>query len=314
MKQQFLFLANLRQFFSFHHHHITKMKPVLAIDIDDTLGPLIPSIAEFHNHKYGTSFKIEDFISYQFVDVWGGTKEDTILKVSAFFESSYITKFYPFQGAYETLSRLKLDFDLHVVTARQNSVEDLTRKWINTFFPGIFTDIHFGNHFSPGDSITRSKSEICQSINAKLLVDDNVGHAVDCVTKANMHAIVFGQYGWNRDEILLQTSSDKSVLSRISRMLTWESVEKEVYRIFSDKSFSDSQNNSFIFPNSKQSLRVACIQMCSSSDKVANLLTTTRLVEQAVADEAKFVCLPECRCVCMCFEYLISCLRLLLMY
>jgi len=267
-------------------------KPVLAIDLDDTLGPLIQSIAEFHNEFYGTCLKIEDFISYQFVDVWGGSKEDTISKVSQFFESHYISQFYPFQGAYESLSRLKLDFDLHVVTARQNSIENLTREWISTYFPGIFTEIHFGNHFTQTNAITKSKSEICTSIGAKLLIDDNIGHAVDCASKANMHAIIFGQYGWNRNEVLLETCSEPSVLSRISRMQSWKDVEREVYRIFA------ASHNSLRPLHSQQlerPLRMACIQMCSGSDKVANLAATIRLVEQAVIDGAKFVCLPECR-------------------
>src|SRR5262245_27228916 len=41
-------------------------------------------------------------------------------------------------------------------------------------------------------------------------------------------------------------------------------------------------------------LRVGAVQMCSSDDLQANLATCRRLVEQAVAEGAQLVALPEC--------------------
>jgi hypothetical protein len=70
-------------------------------------------------------------------------------------------------------------FELHVVTARQHKVEDVTRKWIERFFPGIFKDVHFGNHYST-TSRAIPKSELCRNIGAALLIDDSARYAEDC--------------------------------------------------------------------------------------------------------------------------------------
>ena len=41
-------------------------------------------------------------------------------------------------------------------------------------------------------------------------------------------------------------------------------------------------------------VKIAAIQMRSSSEKVQNIQTCIRLVNQAAADGAQLVCLPEC--------------------
>ena len=69
-----------------------------------------------------------------------------------------------------------------------------TVEWIETHFPGIFQDIHFGNHWAKeGKSV--SKSEICKRIGASCLIDDNPGYALECAEKG----IDVLLYDWNLD-------------------------------------------------------------------------------------------------------------------
>jgi hypothetical protein len=123
--------------------------------------------------------------------------------------------------------KLKDHFDLHIVTARQFKVADITRyhshvycsdiflnaffipfsrtfakiwvvfrNWIDSNFPGIFSEIHFGNHYS-STGVARAKSEMCKDINALLLIDDSARYALDCA-KNGIPSILFGNYAWNR--------------------------------------------------------------------------------------------------------------------
>ena len=63
------------------------MKPVVAVDIDEVLALFIPALAEFHNEVYGgkdgniANLSAASFVSYEFHNVWGGTKEECSDKV-----------------------------------------------------------------------------------------------------------------------------------------------------------------------------------------------------------------------------------------
>lgn len=114
-----------------------------------------------------------------------------------FFESEHFRDaLHPIDGVYESLQRLKKHFSLHIVTARQNQIEDLTRSWINRHYPDTFDDIHFGNHFGgPGDRI-RTKAEMCAELQALCLVDDSPKYVLNCM-QHGIRAFVFGDYPWN---------------------------------------------------------------------------------------------------------------------
>ena len=60
-------------------------KPVLAIDVDEVIAYFIPSLADFHNETYGdTVLTAQSFFSYDFCKVWGGSLEDSYIKVCLF--------------------------------------------------------------------------------------------------------------------------------------------------------------------------------------------------------------------------------------
>lgn len=173
-----------------------KRKPVLAIDIDEVLAEFVPVLAEFHNRTYGTSFTAEHFISYEFHEVWGGTVQEATMKVQEFFRSPLFTDGLPMlHGAYTAMRRLQKYFELHVVTSRQFAIQALTEEWINKHFTGVFTAIHFGNHYAQS-GVTRSKAEICKEIGACMLVDDSVRYAQNC-QQQDIPVILFGNYAWN---------------------------------------------------------------------------------------------------------------------
>jgi len=175
-------------------------KPIVAVDIDEVLAYFIPTLAVFHNDVYGPKDYLtsESFISYEFHNVWGGSKEECSIKMEQFFQSKYFyNDIKPIDNAYDILLQLKDIFELHIVTARQHKVSDTTINWINQYYPNIFTNIHFGNHYST-TGISKSKAQLCKEINAIMLIDDSPAYAINCAEN-DIPVILFGDYSWNRD-------------------------------------------------------------------------------------------------------------------
>eukprot|EP00742_Colponemidia_sp_Colp-10_P001707 GILJ01001829.1.p2 GENE.GILJ01001829.1~~GILJ01001829.1.p2 ORF type:complete len:216 (-),score=29.20 GILJ01001829.1:1688-2296(-) len=195
-------------------------KPVLAIDLDEVLGQFVVGLANFHNEAYGTSLKLMDFHSYTFMDVWGGTLEETQSKVNAFFKSGHFENLELVPGAIDALTCLSESFDLVLVTARQHVIEEATTNWINRHFPGLFKRLMFGNHWGSSGH-KRTKLDMCKEVQARALVDDSLKYALECATELE-RVVLFdhsGQYGWNK------TSS--SLPANVKRVHSWpEAIEE----------------------------------------------------------------------------------------
>eukprot|EP00959_Pyramimonas_sp_CCMP1952_P301737 6313326-Pyramimonas_sp.AAC.1 len=89
-----------------------------------------------------------------------------------------------------------------VVTSRQHVIQEPTLLWLEENFPGVFTSVHFGNHFAM-EGTSRKKSEICRELNADVLIDDNPGYAMDCA-EAGMQVLLFDwnlEYPWSKTEV-----------------------------------------------------------------------------------------------------------------
>ena len=48
-----------------------------------------------------------------------------------------------------------------VVTSRQHCIQQPTLAWVEEHFPGVFQEVHFGNHWAL-EGQSKAKSEICR--------------------------------------------------------------------------------------------------------------------------------------------------------
>lgn len=72
--------------------------------------------------------------------------------------------------------------------SRQNAIKEHTLEWIEIHFPGLFKQIHFGNHFAlHGES--RPKSEICRCIQNQLMNLTHWQYSTWKLTKHHFHMI-----------------------------------------------------------------------------------------------------------------------------
>jgi len=182
---------------------ITKKKLIVAFDLDEVLGQFVKALSQFRHEEYekendfiGQEYYVQDFTSYTFRETWKCTEEVSREIVYKFFESDYFKNLEPIPGARDSIRRLSKFCDLYVVTSRQNVIEKETREWIEKYFPGRFKDILFGNHWGEGKKV--SKGEMCEKINADILVDDAPKYIAD-VCSRGMKGILFNwrlRYRW----------------------------------------------------------------------------------------------------------------------
>lgn len=192
-------------------------KPVLAIDIDEVLFPFVPELLRHHNEIYGTELKFEDFTSYDFAEVWGGTSREAVDKVHAFLNLSQ-QHVEPLGEAFKAISALKQRYKLVVITSRDRQLEERTTEWLVHHFPDAFHDIILAGNHHTGLAF-RTKIEICQELAAICLIDDSLRYVTEC-SERGLRAILFGDYPWNRLDELPEGVARAKDWAEVVRLLT----------------------------------------------------------------------------------------------
>lgn len=189
-------------------------KPVIAIDIDEVLSPFVPEFVVWHNQHYGTEYRLEDFHTYEFYKVWGGSREEAIIKGCDYFETRGAVE--PLADSVAVLNRLRHHYDLMVITSRMLTQKAKTEAWIAEHFPGIFQEIVLCNHWSKNShEPMMKKSEACLLHGAQYLIDDLPSYVEDAAT-AGIQGLLFGQYPWNQ-QVLAHP--------QIQRVADWRAIE-----------------------------------------------------------------------------------------
>ncbi|KAK7328630.1 hypothetical protein VNO77_22744 [Canavalia gladiata] len=198
-------------------------KLVVAVDVDEVLGNFVSALNKFIADRYSSNYSVSEYHVYEFFKIWNCSRDEANTRVHEFFETPYFKSgIQPIPGARMALQKLSRFCNLSVVTSRQNAIKDHTIEWIEKYYSGLFQDIHFGNHFAL-DGVSRPKSEICRSLNAKVLIDDNPRYAIECA-EAGIRVLLFdyeNSYPWSKTE-----SADQHAL--VHKVKNWEEVERQL--------------------------------------------------------------------------------------
>lgn len=174
---------------------MTARRLVIAIDCDDVLIESTVFLVDAYNEKFGTMVTLEDAHSAG-SGQWGTNDKGLILeRLSAFQHTAEYAKITPIKEAVDAVRLLAKQHELHLVTARDKTVEKVTMTMLDEYLEGCFTTIeHVGKD--------RPKGEVCEEIGADVLIDDNLKHLVDALEHGMSPggAIHFGQYPWNQSE------------------------------------------------------------------------------------------------------------------
>ncbi|KAA8523372.1 hypothetical protein F0562_009795 [Nyssa sinensis] len=198
-------------------------KVVVAVDVDEVLGNFVSALNRFIADRYSLNHSVSEYHVYEFFKIWNCSRDEADIRVHEFFKTSYFKMgIHPIPGARQTLQKLSGFCNLSVVTSRQNAIKDDTIEWIEKYFPGLFQEIHFGNHFAL-DGQSRSKSDICRSLGAKVLIDDNPRYAIECA-EVGIRVLLFdyeNSYPWCKTE-----SVDQHPL--VTKVHNWKEVERQL--------------------------------------------------------------------------------------
>lgn len=190
---------------------IVMIKKPMAIDLDDVLAAHVEAFVEFSNTQYGTDLTIEDY-SEHWTEIWKMEREEVEKRAAEFHIHENTAEYAVKEEAVTALETLSKTYDLYIVTARRASMVDNTIIWVDRHFPGVFKDIHFVPIWEPNNTI--SKADICKRIGANYIIDDLASHC-NLAASNGIHAILFGDYAWNRNE---------EITEDVTRCKNWSEV------------------------------------------------------------------------------------------
>lgn len=201
-------------------------KPVLVCDIDDVVFPFIPEMAKHYNERYHAKLTPEDFVSFNFYEVWGGTQHEANAIIESFLAKPQL-ELQPIQGAVEAFARLKQDFDIVMVTARNGIFESETSAWLKTHFADLFSHVVFAGNPHDGRGY-RTKGEICQELGAVLIIDDHPANVMSAVQQG-VDGILFGKRKW---------TLEAEAHDRVIHCRDWSAIEEYIYGTWRYKQLS----------------------------------------------------------------------------
>lgn len=188
-------------------------KQIIAIDVDDVLLPHFGDLIAWYNKTYGTHLSLADNGNDD-PRTWGAvTAKEAIKRVHFFFESREFKNAKPFSEAKDVLTHLSARYELVVVTARDSIVEQVTRDWLEHHFADLIREAHFTAFYSL-EGKTRRKSDVCNEIGAKFLIDDSLSNVLGASVEG-VQSILFGNYPWNQADELP---------SNVVRCIDWPAV------------------------------------------------------------------------------------------
>lgn len=193
-------------------------KMLIGVDLDEVLADLMSQLIVFHNHRYGTRLRREDFESYNLWEIWGGTKQDATRKVREFYCSEYFRGVLPVKGSVRGMDFLiERGYKPIILTSRYGEGVRQTMPWLGKYFRDKFFGIIFSDDYIDERGI--KKAELCERLRVEFMVDDDIGVARSCAKKGTRVFLL--NYPWNQ---LRKEELD------IERVDGWEEIVEKIKR------------------------------------------------------------------------------------
>ena len=175
-------------------------KPVLAIDIDDVLYPFSKHFLMYANEKLGQNKTLTDMVSYRLDTLYSVSYLEIIDLLKDFMNEAFIMDLEPLPDSVAAIKLLHKQYDLQIITARLSAYREITERWIDKYFPNLFSDMHYCDYYalSPKNSSKTTKLEVCKKIGARCLIDDNPDNVAQAMSGGVM-GILFGEYAWHSE-------------------------------------------------------------------------------------------------------------------
>ncbi len=190
-------------------------RPIIAIDIDEVLLPHFEGLIAWYNREYGTDLTLAHNHPSD-PRPWGTDNiSEAIKRVQRYFQTESFRNEEPFREAIEALRTLGDDYELIVITARDEIIEQATRDWLAKHFDQVFREAHFTAHYSLTGK-NRSKVDVAKEAGAAYFIDDSLTTVLE-VANAGIESILFGSYPWNQS---------KELPANVTRCHDWLAVQE----------------------------------------------------------------------------------------
>ncbi len=196
----------------------------IGIDFDDVLFHFVPAFLLYHNRMHGTDFSKDDVWSYRFWEVFGIARDEALNRVFAFLGSPEAEALIPVEGSHKGIASLARDHELHIITARQEWLAEVTHGLLERHFPPVFSGVYFANHFSD-DRSGLSKGVICDRLGIDVFIDDAPANVLESVRAGRK--ILLLDAPWN-------TFMDP--IEHISRVRSWDEIVGAIATFDSERS------------------------------------------------------------------------------
>ncbi len=192
-------------------------KKIIAVDVDDVLADSAAAWAAFSNKTWGTNLTADDF-DEDYGKAWGTALPETERRAALFHDPDVFFDFLPNPEAYAVLERLKSYFTLVVATSRRSIMKEVTHRWLDHHYGGIFSGVYFSGIYD-GEPVAgrhlHTKAELLQTMGADYLLDDQLKHCIG-FAESGGQALLIGDKRWNQHHDLPLG---------VTRCVDWAAVE-----------------------------------------------------------------------------------------
>lgn len=170
----------------------------IAVDLDEVLCELMRAFLKWHNHQYKTSYRFDDAVDYHWSNFMGISSERAIREFHNFARTTEYANLPIINGSVQVMAELLKKHELYLITARQTVFEEVTRKWVDKYFPNVFKEIVFTNHYPMDGTPSYSKGEVCHKLGCKILIDDNP-YNIQSLLDLGVNVILLNK-PWNKNQ------------------------------------------------------------------------------------------------------------------
>ncbi len=188
----------------------------IGFDLDDVLLNFSDILRDHMNEKYKKNVQRDEINTFQIEGHFGISSIEARETIDNFFFHDDHLKAIPIKGSQEAIERLSKSNNLHIITAKPDMLEQITKEWLDKHFPNKFKAVYFANWFIKNEK-KRNKSEICLETGTDIFIDDSLDTAVD-VSSVGIPVLLFDK-PWNQKVDLPDN---------VTRVYSWEEIEREV--------------------------------------------------------------------------------------
>lgn len=153
----------------------------IGLDLDEVITKFLEGFLEFYNRKFNSDYSVQDFDSYNFWDVLGGTRAEAIKLVDEFHSTEAFDRLRLVDGAKQGIEKLAARNKLYVITSRPLRFKEKTNRFFSKNFADIPFQLFYSNDFHGQSGL--DKAELCLREKVEVFVEDNLEYALDCYRK-----------------------------------------------------------------------------------------------------------------------------------